>query len=58
LREIADGEISPLFDATVESVEEAILNALCAAGDFVGRAGASVAGLPLGDVRRLVLGAA
>jgi D-aminopeptidase len=57
LREIADGEISPLFDAAVESIEEAVLNALCAAGDFVGRGGASVAGLPLDDVRRLVAGA-
>jgi D-aminopeptidase len=58
LCELADGEISPLFDATVESVEEAILNALCAAGEFVGRAGASVAALPLADVQRLVLGTA
>jgi D-aminopeptidase len=45
---------TPLFQATVEAVEEAILNALCTAGTMTGRDGHVVQALPLDVVRELV----
>jgi D-aminopeptidase len=45
--------LTDLFRAAVEAVEEAILNALCAAGDMVGRDGIFVPGLPVEELRRL-----
>jgi D-aminopeptidase len=39
LRMVADAAISPLFEATVEATEEAILNALLAADTMTGRDG-------------------
>ena len=42
----ADAELDPLFAATVEATEEAVLNALWAAPDVTGRAGRVVRGLP------------
>jgi D-aminopeptidase len=53
LTTLHNGDISPLFDATAEAVEEAILNALCAAGDMTGRDGYFVPGLPVDDLREL-----
>jgi D-aminopeptidase len=46
-------DMSPLFLATVEAVEEAILNALCAAEDMLGRDDHFVAGLPVEELRAL-----
>ncbi|HEX9055946.1 MAG TPA: P1 family peptidase [Ktedonobacterales bacterium] len=46
-------DMTRLFNAAVESVEEAILNALCAADDMVGRDDHFVAGLPVERVRAL-----
>ena len=43
---LADAELDPLFAATVEATEEAVLNALWAAPDVTGRAGRAVRGLP------------
>jgi len=45
---------NPLFQAAVEAVEEAILNALCAAETMTGRDGQVVQALPLDVVRELV----
>jgi D-aminopeptidase len=45
-RSIPNDEISPLFGATVEAVEEAIINALVAARDMTGDQGHSVNALP------------
>lgn len=46
-------DINPVFDAAVEAVEEAILNALCAAGDMRGRDDYTVPGLPVEQLRQL-----
>jgi len=42
LRMLSDGEISPLYDAVIESTEEAILNAMLAAETMTGRGGNTV----------------
>jgi D-aminopeptidase len=42
LRMLSDGEISPLYDAVIESTEEAILNAMLAAKTMTGRNGNTV----------------
>ena len=44
----------PLFDATVEATEEAVLNALWAAPDVVGRDGRLARGLPHDEVLALL----
>jgi D-aminopeptidase len=49
-----DAELDPLFAATVEATEEAVLNALWAAGDVTGRAGRVAPGLPHADVLELL----
>lgn len=46
--------VSPLFLAAIESVEEAIYNALCAAQTTTGYQGRTVQALPLDRVARLV----
>lgn len=49
--EMLDHEVmNPLFSATAEAVEEAILNALCAAETMTGHLGRVVHALPLEDV--------
>ncbi|HWD66982.1 MAG TPA: P1 family peptidase [Caulobacteraceae bacterium] len=51
---LPDGALNPLFSATIQAVEEAILNALTANEAMVGRDGHLVPALPLAEVRRLV----
>ncbi len=46
LRMVADRAIDPLFDATIEATEEAIVNALVAATTMVGRDGVTAHALP------------
>ena len=46
VRMLADRVIDPLFDATIESTEEAIVNALVAAETMVGRDGVTAHALP------------
>lgn len=46
LRMLSDGYIDPLFHATVEATEEAILNALVAAKTMTGRDGVTAHALP------------
>ena len=53
LTTLHNDDISPLFDATAEAVEEAILNALCVAGDMTGRDDFFVPGLPVDELRAL-----
>jgi D-aminopeptidase len=48
------GRMDPLFVAVAEGVEEAILNALCAAEPMTGFAGRSVPALPLDELRRVM----
>jgi D-aminopeptidase len=52
--ELDNDVVSPLFQATIEATEEALINALCASRDFVGRNGHFVAGLPLEQLKRMV----
>lgn len=47
-------QIDPLFEAVVEAVEEAILNALCAAKTMAGRNGRTAHALPLGRLAELM----
>ena len=51
--EIANEEMSPLFQATVEATEEAIYNSLLAATSATGRGG-TVEALPVAEVLRLL----
>jgi D-aminopeptidase len=53
LTTLHNDDMSALFNAAVESVEEAILNALCAAGDMLGRDDYFVPGLPVEALRHL-----
>ena len=46
--------MSELFDGVAEAAEEAILNALLAGDDFVGRDGAFVPGLPIDQLAPLL----
>jgi D-aminopeptidase len=50
---VLDTHLNPLFDATVQATEEAILNALVAAEPMTGRDGHFVPALPHDAVRRL-----
>jgi D-aminopeptidase len=47
---LEDGDLDPFFLATVDATEEAVVNALWAAGDVTGRDGRGVPGLPHDDV--------
>lgn len=52
---LANDELDPLFEALVQAVEEAILNALAAATDMVGRDGNTVYALPHAALRRVLM---
>ena len=49
-----DRAIGPLYEAAIEATEEAIVNALCAAGDMTGQGGNFAPGLPLERVAELM----
>jgi D-aminopeptidase len=51
---LANDELDPIFEAVVQAVEEAILNALISASDMVGRDGNTVYALPHEAVQRLL----
>jgi len=51
---VLDYEIDPLFEATLDVVEEAVLNAICAGVPMHGQNDHAVPALPLEEVRRLV----
>ncbi len=55
VRLLSDGHITPLFEATEEAVEEAVLNAVCMAQTTVGRDGNTAYALPLDRLKRIVL---
>ena len=44
---LIDGAIDPLFEASAEATEEAIVNALCMARTMVGRDGNTFYAIPL-----------
>jgi len=53
-KEVRNDDISPLFLATIESTEEAILNSLFAAETITGRDGHTVKSLPIDKVLELM----
>jgi D-aminopeptidase len=53
-RELANDALSPLFLATVEAVEEAILDSLVTATTVNGRDGHTADAIPLDDLRRVL----
>ncbi len=53
-RRLSDRGISPLFQATVEATEEAVVNALFHAETVVGRDGNTSHGLPVDDVLKIL----
>jgi D-aminopeptidase len=52
---LLDRRLDPLYEAVIEATEEAILNAMCAAGDMEGANGNVSLALPLADVKELVV---
>ena len=54
LRALPHREMNPLFDATADAVEEAILNALCAAETMTGKNGLTAHALPLDRLQELL----
>ncbi len=54
LVELPNGMMSPLFEAAIEAVEEAIYNSLCMATSMTGYLGSTVEALPLDKVAALV----
>jgi L-aminopeptidase/D-esterase-like protein len=54
LRFVPWGRVDAFHEAVVQAVEEAVLNALCAGRDTVGRDGHRVPGLPLDRLRELL----
>jgi D-aminopeptidase len=51
---VLDQDLDPLYDATVDVVEEAILNAICAGVGMTGHSGHVAPALPVEDTRRLL----
>lgn len=51
---LPNSQMDPLFDATAEAVEEAILNALCAAETTTGFQGHTVHALPLDELQQIM----
>jgi D-aminopeptidase len=54
LEQLNDAVITPIFHATVEATEEAVLNSLCMASTVVGRDGNISPALPLERVREIL----
>ncbi len=53
MKVLLDARLDPLYEATIEATEEAILNALCAARDMDGVNGNLCRALPVEEVREL-----
>jgi D-aminopeptidase len=51
---LSDAHINPLFEATAEATEEAIVNALLAGETMVGRDGATARALPVDELLRVL----
>jgi D-aminopeptidase len=54
LRALANGQLNPLFLATVQSVEESIVNALVAAETMTGVNGTTVKAIDTGELRKIL----
>jgi len=53
MKVLLDARLDPLYEATIEATEEAILNALCAARDMDGVNGNLCRALPVDQVHEL-----
>jgi D-aminopeptidase len=51
---VLDAELDPLYEATIDVVEEAVLNAICAGVPMTGQNGHAVPALPVDEVRALM----
>jgi D-aminopeptidase len=51
---VLDSELDALYEATVDAVEEAVLNAICAGVTMRGHSDHVVPGLPLDETRALL----
>ena len=54
LRTLANGQLNPLFLATVQSVEESIVNALVAAETMTGVNGKTVPAIDTGELKKIL----
>jgi D-aminopeptidase len=54
LKMLPHDQLNPMFEATAEVVEEAILNAVCAAETMTGFQGHTVHALPLDELQRVM----
>jgi D-aminopeptidase len=54
LRALANGELNPLFLATVQSVEESIVNAMVAAETMTGVNGTTVPAIDTGELKKIL----
>jgi D-aminopeptidase len=54
LRTLANGQLNPLFLATVQAVEESIVNAMVAAETMTGRDGATVPAIETGELKKIL----
>lgn len=54
LKELKNSEVTPLFLATIEATEEAIINSLFAAEDMVGRDNNEIKALPIDKVLKIM----
>jgi len=53
-KELKNGEVTPLFLATIEATEEAIINSLFAARDMIGRANHKIKALPIDSILKIM----
>jgi D-aminopeptidase len=51
---VLDAELDALYEATVDVVEEAVLNAICAGVPMKGHSDHQVPALPIAEARRIV----
>jgi D-aminopeptidase len=54
LRALGNGQLNPLFLATVQAVEESIINAMVAAETMTGRDGATVPAIDTGELKKVL----
>lgn len=54
IRALANGQLNPLFLATVQSVEESIVNAMVAAETMTGVSGRTVPAIDTGELRKIL----
>jgi D-aminopeptidase len=54
LRALANGQLNPLFLATVQSVEESIVNAMVAAATMTGLNGTTVPAIDTGELKKIL----